>query len=136
MAPAKDWSYYFSYEEAIDEKRLSEVELLRTSVFLLGLMQNNRVVLHKNRYGVVKGQLTLNETIEILTDIIVRVKFDGRMDLFQEGMKKQLKEAITSIVNSEKINEGIEDGKRGFRSKSTSNGVNPSRLQRALRIFR
>jgi hypothetical protein len=49
-----------------------------------------------------KGKLNLDETIEILTDIIVRVKFDGRMDLFQEGMKKQLKEAITSIVQSEK----------------------------------
>lgn len=135
MTPKKDWSY-FSYEESIDEKRLSDNELLRRSIFLLGLMPDNHVVLHKNRYGKTKGQLNLDETIEILTDIIVRVKFDGRMDLFQEGMKKQLKEAITSIVQSEKINEGTINGKGNFRPKSTSNGVKPSRLQRALRIFR
>jgi hypothetical protein len=45
MAPTKDWSYYFSYEESIDEKRLSDIELLRKSIFWLGLMPDNRVVL-------------------------------------------------------------------------------------------
>lgn len=106
-----DWNPCASEYNIIKEKPYSETEILRRSMFILALMYDNTPVLHKNRFGVVNGKLTLDETIDVVSELLVRVKLDGRMDLFQEGMKTQLKEAINSIVNSEKKNEGVDNGK-------------------------
>jgi hypothetical protein len=51
----------------------------------------------KNRHGP-HGKVSTKELINILTRILVEHVFDGRMKVFQEGMKWRLKGAINKIV--------------------------------------
>lgn len=52
----------------------------------------------KNRYSPEKGNISLYEAVEIFSDMLSQAAFDGRMDMFQEGMKIQLIDTITKTL--------------------------------------
>lgn len=70
-----------------------------------------RLHVAKNRYGepgdksfsevidLILYKNTMNETIDVLSEVIARKKFGGITKIFEEGMKLQLKKVITKIVH-------------------------------------
>jgi len=61
------------------------------------LIDRKGVHIAKNRYGP-NGKVSTLELIDILTRILVEHVFDGRMKVFQEGMRWRIKGAIKKIV--------------------------------------
>ncbi len=67
------------------------------SNIVLYLDCKNGVYIAKNRYGP-HGKVSTKELIDILCHILCEHIFNGRMQLFQEGMKWRLKGAINRII--------------------------------------
>ena len=55
----------------------------------------------KNRNGEKGIDLSLKDTIDILSYILCKVKYRGRMELFQSGMQKTLVDQIEKTLNME-----------------------------------
>jgi len=55
------------------------------------------VYIAKNRYGPT-GNVNTECLIDILSHILAERVFDGRMVMFQEGMKRKLIKAMTKII--------------------------------------
>ncbi len=53
--------------------------------------------------------------------MLCRYLYDGCMDVFQEGMKSQLKEVINQTLEGGELNDN------SVRRESISDGVNPAR---------
>jgi hypothetical protein len=86
-------------------ERKNPTEIIRCNI-AFGMMNDNKLRVIKNRFSGIVGAIDLNQTIELFAGLIATIKFDGRMDLFHEGMRKQLIENITSIVNAENFEKG------------------------------
>lgn len=65
--------------------------------FVIFVDPRDGVHVAKNRYGP-HGKVSTKDLINVLTRILVEHIFDGRMKLFQEGMRWRLKGVINKIV--------------------------------------
>ncbi len=72
-------------------------DLMYSANVAIYLDQKTGVKVHKNRWGAT-GKVSTNQLIEILCLILVEQIFNGRMKLFQEGMRIRLIWAIKKIV--------------------------------------
>jgi len=88
---------------------------------ILSIDNKNRINIIKSRFQKIKKDLNKNEVIEVLLDMLCRYLYDGCMDVFQEGMKSQLKEVINQTLEGGELNDN------SVRRESISDGVNPAR---------
>lgn len=77
--------------------RPTQSELLYNANLAIYVDHKNGVMIHKNRWGP-HGKVNTSELIEILCRVLVEHIFDGRMKMFQEGMRKRLQYAMKRIV--------------------------------------
>ncbi|MFW9871843.1 MAG: hypothetical protein ACFFG0_01990 [Candidatus Thorarchaeota archaeon] len=59
---------------------------------MVSLNHKGKVEILKSRYG--SNEVTTENLIDALTEILVKHIFNGGMDMFQESMKNELKKAI------------------------------------------
>jgi len=73
-------------------------ERMHRANFVIFVDRRDGVHVAKNRSSGKTGNVSTKELINILTRILVEHIFDGRMKVFQEGMRWRLKGAINKIV--------------------------------------
>lgn len=73
------------------------IGLYESSIALV-LDYRNNINLLKHKYEKLDHDLTINRTVDIMMDMLCRMIYQGRMDLFQEGMKIKLCEAIIKVL--------------------------------------
>lgn len=73
-------------------------ELIYNAIYAISLGHDGKLSFIKNRYGENKKDLNPQEAIDILCDILARNLFNNRLDLFQEGVKAKLVEAIQEVI--------------------------------------
>ena len=69
-----------------------------TANIIISIDYNSRLNLIKDRFRPKKGDISLFEAVEIFSDMLCQAAFDGRMEIFQEGMKIQLIDTITKTI--------------------------------------
>ena len=75
------------------------------STMVLSLDYHNNIQLIKNRYGQNIKDMSTDESVDIMMDMLCRMVFRGRMELFQEGMKQNLCEAVKETLKGGDLNE-------------------------------
>ena len=65
---------------------------------IIGIDNQSKINIMKNIFKPKKGELSLYEAVEIFSEMLSKAAFDGKMDMFQEGMKIQLIDAITKTI--------------------------------------
>jgi len=75
----------------------SPTQRLFRANFALYVDHEDGVRIVKNRYGEA-GKVSNSYLVDSLCDILVQQVFNGKMLVFQEGMKQQLKEGIKKII--------------------------------------
>jgi len=78
-------------------KYSSPTQRLFRATFALYVDKDDGVRIVKNRYGEA-GKVSNSYLVDSLCDILVQQVFNGKMLVFQEGMKQQLKEGIKKII--------------------------------------
>lgn len=58
----------------------------------------NKVNILKHRYQVGKKDLSVDESIDVLLDILCQKVYNGSMNMFQEATKIELKEVMYDIL--------------------------------------
>ena len=77
--------------------RPTALERTHNASLIIYVDHKNGVHIAKNRYGAT-GKVCTKDLVNILCHTLAEQVFDGRMILFQEGMKKQFKKAINRII--------------------------------------
>ena len=90
-----------SYKPGPRPQRPTTTELIYKAIYAISLSHDGKLSFIKNRYGENKKDLNPQEAIDILSDILARNLFNNRMDLFQEGVKAKLVEAIQEVMKRE-----------------------------------
>lgn len=72
-------------------------ERMHSANVIIYIDHREGVFVHKNRYGPT-GKICTNDLVNILCHTLAEQVFDGRMIVFQEGMKKKFKKAINKII--------------------------------------
>jgi hypothetical protein len=65
----------------------------------------NKINILKHRYEPHKSDLSIDDTINIMMDMLCRKVYDGRMIMFQEAMKINLCKAIKETLKGGDIDE-------------------------------
>jgi hypothetical protein len=82
------------------KQRLGLLENLYSSSIVISVNgQTNNLNIIKNRWGEKKDNLTISEVIDLFANLLCQVKYNGRMTMFQEGMKQKLIEQITKTLS-------------------------------------
>lgn len=68
------------------------------SNIIVSIDYKSKLNLIKDRYRGNTGEVSLYEAVEIFSDMLSQAAFDGRMVMFQEGMKIQLIDTITKTL--------------------------------------
>lgn len=84
--------------ESSQDYRQSFTTKLYNSDIMLSLDHRSKIEILKSRYGYDKKELSTEETIDIVTIILTRQIFDNNLDMFREGLKIELKKAITQTI--------------------------------------
>jgi hypothetical protein len=56
----------------------------------------------KSRYGETKKDLSVNEIAELFSTLLAKARFKGITEVFEEGMKQDLKESMKNVINKYK----------------------------------
>ena len=75
----------------------SRMQLLYEANLVISINNKNELHIVKNRWGE-NGQINLNEAIEIISDMLCKHKYDGRMNMFQEVKKQELIKSLKEIM--------------------------------------
>lgn len=67
-----------------------------------------RMDIIKCRYGEAKQDLSLEEGIELFSDILAKARYKGITKIFEEGMKHDLKESMKNVINKHKGGEELD----------------------------
>jgi len=78
--------------------RRSIQEIVCSSNITICLNDNNDIEILKNRYDSIKPKPSLEDLINILTEMLVRKIFRNNLDMFREGMKVQLIKSIKETI--------------------------------------
>lgn len=78
-------------------KRPTYMEKLYGSTLVIMVDYENGVTIEKNRHGNC-GKPSTKELVDILCHILASHVHDGRMMLFQEGLKTYLKKAVNKVL--------------------------------------
>ncbi len=78
-------------------KRPTRMERTHSATVIIYIDHNDGVYIGKNRYGPT-GKICTKDLVNILCHTLAEQVFDGRMIMFQEGMKKKFKKAINKII--------------------------------------
>lgn len=108
---------YKSFRHAQTIKEPATITGLYESIIAIVLDHKNQINIIKHRYASKEQNLSINTTIDVMMDMLCRMIFNGRMELFQEGMKIKLCEALNEILKEGEINES------SIQRQSDSNGV-------------
>jgi len=93
-------------------------EKVYSAIQILSLDHDYELKLLKSRYTTVtKKPLSVNESINIMADMLCKMLYNGSMELFQEGMKIKITEAIRKTI----IEGGVDA--RNVQRESISNGA-------------
>lgn len=68
------------------------------SEIIVAIDDLNRVNILKHRYQALDMDLSVDESIDILLDILCKKVYNGSMNMFQEATKIELKEVIYNIL--------------------------------------
>lgn len=74
-------------------KRPTLTEKMHSATIIIMVDHKEGVRIEKNRYGTT-GKPSTKELVDVLCTILADYAFDGRMKIFQAGMKKFLKRAV------------------------------------------
>ena len=83
-------------------KRPTVTESLHKAEKVLSIDRDQTIRVLKNRHGP-NGKIEIDEMIEFVADMIVKHKFQGSMDMFQETMKMKIIETLKGIVYGNNI---------------------------------
>lgn len=78
-----------AYSQAMRAGKSMHHELY-TSNIMLSLDHLNNIKVAKHRYRKKKQNMTIDETVEVMMDMLCRMIFRGRMEMFQEALKQEL----------------------------------------------
>ncbi len=78
-------------------KRPTPMERTHRATIKLYVDHTDGVHIAKNRYGPT-GNVNTECLVDILSHVLAEQVFDGRMVMFQEGMKRKFKKAINKII--------------------------------------
>ena len=98
MAKAKIISHMTKY--GMKNKPSALQQLYSAELALCVEARTGKLNLVKSRRGDAKYDLSLKEAIDLLSHILCKVKYNGRMELFQAGMQQKLIEQITNTLKS------------------------------------
>jgi hypothetical protein len=56
----------------------------------------------KSRYGLPKRNLSLIEIVDLFSTLLAKARFKGIAEVFEEGMKQDLKESMKNVINKYK----------------------------------
>jgi len=71
---------------------------LYEAIIALSLDHLNNINLLKHRDKTIEHNMSIDRSIDIMMDMLCRMLYKGRMELFQEGMKIKLCEAINKVI--------------------------------------
>ncbi len=99
-------NYKQSYSTKLNKKPNNQVSDYKQSYtmklyqadIILALDHNSKVEVLKSRYGYTKQELTLEETIDMITIFLSRKVFGNNLDMFREGLKIELTKAINQTI--------------------------------------
>jgi len=115
--------------------RNSSTRMMHNAITILSLDHKLKFNILKDRYKE-KGEISLDEAIDRMADMITKVVFDGSMDMFQETMKMKLVECIKQVLSGDIVPEG-EIYANSIQRESRSNGSGRnSLLQRFVQLRR
>ena len=104
----------------------STTRLMHDAITILSLDYKHKFKILKDRYGN-KGEISLDEALDKMADMITKVVFDGSMDMFQETMKMKLVECMKDVISGNIIPKG-EIYANPVQRKSGSNGTGHNSL--------
>lgn len=78
---------------------------LYEAIIALTLDHLNNINIVKHRDETPQHNISIDKTVEIMMDMLCRMMYKGRMDLFQEGMKIKLIESINEILKGGQTDE-------------------------------
>ena len=87
----------FSTPNPFKIKHPTMMECIHNATVIIYIDHKDGVNIHKNRYGPT-GKVCTKDLVNILCHTLAEQVFDGRMIMFQEGMKKKFKKAINKII--------------------------------------
>ncbi len=87
----------FSTPNPFKIKHPTLMERTHSANVIIYIDHKDGVYVQKNRYGAT-GKICTKDLVNILCHTLAEQIFDGRMILFQEGMKKKFKKAINRII--------------------------------------
>ena len=73
---------------------------LHESTIIISINYKNELYCLKNRTGKY-GEITLEEAKELMMDMLCKKIYDGRLDMFQDGLKRELIKAINKVIDEE-----------------------------------
>ena len=115
----------------------STTRLMHDAITILSLDYRYKFKLLKDRSEAKKGEISFDEAIDKMADMITKVVFDGSMEMFQETMKMKLVECIKGVISGDNI---IPEGDlyaNPVQRESGSNGSgHNSLLQRFVQLRR
>jgi hypothetical protein len=78
-------------------KRPTLTERMHKADAVIFVDQKDGVYIAKNRYGT-HGKIPTPELTKLLSSILVHNIFDGKLKIFQEGLKQQIEESIKHTI--------------------------------------
>ena len=86
----------FRYKQAMHGNSL--IHQLYTATIVLALDYNNNIDIIKHRHREKDQNMSVDDTVEIMMDMLCRMIFRGRMDMFQDALKQNLCEAVKETI--------------------------------------
>ena len=81
-----------TYKSFRHTQSINSVDSLHMSMYkatiMLALDNNNEIDIAKHRYRDRDNNLSVDEAVEVMMDMLCRMIFKGRMEMFQEALKK------------------------------------------------
>lgn len=72
------------------------------SDLVLGINNKGEISVIKDRYKAQIGEVSTEQAIDLLMDMLSRKIFKNDLDIFQEGLKKNLIEAVKKTIKKER----------------------------------
>ena len=97
---------------------ISIMDKIYNANIVLSIEHNGTIHVIKNRYGSY-GMKSLDTIIDLMSRMLACTVFNGKLEIFQEGLKVQLVEAIAKVL----IKEGGVALENSIQRKSIPNGI-------------
>jgi len=81
--------------------RPTQTQMMYQAQIVISVNPNGDIRILKHREHPTRKKLSVNQTVEIMADMLCRRKYNGSMKIFQEVKKKQLIKGIKKLLREE-----------------------------------